>query len=361
MARALAKRAGVSPSTYRGYVSIANMAGQRLNGSTRIATMAKDDFVRLQNDMLEAGKARATVHHHLTALRHAFELAVGDGWLDANPSDGLAIVPLPKVEPDFNVLEPSQVEAVAAAMAVLPDDEIPLMRNGQPFVSLEAAVRRTRLLWSELVRFAAYTGLRLGELRALKWIDIDQRSSALRVARNAPATAPAGSDPRAPKSGKARSVPLMPQALECLERVSKLGHPTGPNDLVFPSLGGGLFDAGRVRTAFYRGLEDTGLGYLREKDNPITIHDLRHTFGTIAARIFLLPTCRRTLGTPISARRCATHTTCRGRTRHGGWLRLSRLTGGNKAHARQGSASPFDDQLGLRLQVEQFGQCFRTE
>jgi integrase len=287
---------GVSPSTYRGYMSIANMARQRLNGSTRIATMSKDDFVRLQNDMLEEGKARATVHHHLTALRHACELAVGDGWLDANPSDGLAIVPLPKVEPDFNVLEPSQVEAVAAAMAVLPDDEIPLMRNGQPFVSLEAAVRRTRLLWSELVRFAAYTGLRLGELRALKWIDIDQRSSALRVARNAPATAPAGSDPRAPKSGKARSVPLMPQALECLERVSKLGHPTGPNDLVFPSLGGGLFDAGRVRTAFYRGLEDTGLGYLREKDNPITIHDLRHTFGTIAARIFPLADVQAYLG-----------------------------------------------------------------
>jgi site-specific recombinase XerD len=110
--------------------------------------MSNDDFVRLQNDMLEGRKARATVRHHLTALRHAFELAVGDGWLDANPSDGLAIVPLPKVEPDFNVLEPSQV---AAAMAVLPDDEIPLMRNGQPFVSLEAAVRRTRLLWSELL------------------------------------------------------------------------------------------------------------------------------------------------------------------------------------------------------------------
>jgi integrase len=287
---------GVSPSTYRSYSSIANAIRNRLGGSTRVAALTKDHIARLQSDMLTDGRARSTVHHHLTALRHALEIAVGDGWINTNPSDGVAVVPLRKTEPDFNVLEPSQVEAVASAIALLPDDEIPCMRNGQPWVSLEASVRCTRLLWSEIVRFAAFTGLRLGELRALKWIDVDHGGSALRVARNAPATEPAGTDARAPKSGKARSVPLMPQALECLERVSKLGHATGPNDLVFPSLSGGLFDAGRVRASFYRGLEDAGLGYLREKDNPMTFHDLRHTFGTIAARIFPLADVQAYLG-----------------------------------------------------------------
>jgi integrase len=305
---------GVSPSTYRSYVSIANGLRERLGRSTRVAALTKDQIARLQSEMLSDGRARSTAHHHLTALRHALEIAVGDGWINRNPSDGVAIVPLRKSEPDFNVLEPSQVEAAASAVALLPDDEIPRMRNGQPWVALEAGVRRTRQLWSEIVRFAAFTGLRMGELRALKWIDVDHRGSALRVARNAPATEPAGTDTRAPKSGRARSVPLMPQALACLERVSKLGHPTGPNDLVFPSLGGGLFDAGRVRAAFYRGLRDAGFGYLREKENPMTFHDLRHTFGTIAARIFPLADVQAYLGTPTSAPPCDTRTTSRART-----------------------------------------------
>jgi Phage integrase family len=38
-----------------------------------------------------------------------------------------------------------------------------------------------------------------------------------------------------------------------------------------------------VRDAFYAALDAAGLGALREKDNPIVFHDLRHSFGTICA------------------------------------------------------------------------------
>ncbi len=91
-------------------------------------------------------------------------------------------------------------------------------------------------------------------------------------------------------------MPLIPQAIEALRRVEKLGHPTGPKDLVFPSLDGGPFDAGRVRTAFYEGLVAAKLAHLREEPNPMTFHDLRHTFGTMAARVFPLADVQAYLG-----------------------------------------------------------------
>jgi len=36
-----------------------------------------------------------------------------------------------------------------------------------------------------------------------------------------------------------------------------------------------MLEPGRVRDAFYRG--ETGLGHLRQKRNPMTFHDLRHS------------------------------------------------------------------------------------
>jgi hypothetical protein len=87
-----------------------------------------------------------------------------------------------------------------------------------------------------------------------------------------------------PKSHRVRSVPLSDQAFVALDALSRRQHFTGPDDLVFGS------DVGRhvldddVRAAFYDALEDAELGHLREKDDPIVFHDLRHTFGTLAIR-----------------------------------------------------------------------------
>jgi integrase len=45
-------------------------------------------------------------------------------------------------------------------------------------------------------------------------------------------------------------------------------------------------DDGDVREAFYRALTAAGLGHLRELDEPIVFHDLRHTFGTLAVQVW---------------------------------------------------------------------------
>jgi integrase len=75
---------------------------------------------------------------------------------------------------------------------------------------------------------------------------------------------------------------LQPRAVQALSRRE---HFTGPDDRVFPSPTGAIIDAGKVRDAFHAALDASGLGQLRTKNEPMTFHDLRHTFGTLDVRV----------------------------------------------------------------------------
>ncbi|QEC49564.1 phage integrase family protein [Baekduia soli] len=108
----------------------------------------------------------------------------------------------------------------------------------------------------------------------------------IHVRRNAPTSGPANIVVKAPKSGPVRSVPLVDQAAATFEAVSRRDRFIGPEDLVFPSPMGVMLDGPKVRGAFYRALAKAGLGHLRDKEEPMTFHDLRHTFGTLAVRAF---------------------------------------------------------------------------
>jgi integrase len=115
---------------------------------------------------------------------------------------------------------------------------------------------------------AAFTGLRRGELLALRWRDVDFASSAIRVRASYAAGAVT-----TPKSGKVRSVPLAPEVAEVLAKLAKRQWFTAEDDLVFPGELGSFLDGSALRRRYVRALENAGLRSLR-------FHDLRHTFGT---------------------------------------------------------------------------------
>jgi integrase len=127
---------------------------------------------------------------------------------------------------------------------------------------------------------AAFTGLRQGELLALRWGHVDFANRIVHIH----ASYVRGQEDT-PKSHRARSIPLSDQALVALDGLSRREHFTGPDDLVFCSPVGGYLLDDDVRDAFYAALDAAGLGHLRANDDPIVYHDLRHTFGTLAVRI----------------------------------------------------------------------------
>jgi hypothetical protein len=115
---------------------------------------------------------------------------------------------------------------------------------------------------------AAFTGLRLGELLALRWRDVDFAGSVVRVRASYAAGALT-----TPKSGKVRAEPLAPDVASALAQLRRRLLWVGDDDLVFAGEAGGHLDGSALRRRYKDAL---GRARLR----PLRFHDLRRTFGT---------------------------------------------------------------------------------
>jgi len=119
-----------------------------------------------------------------------------------------------------------------------------------------------------LVRTAAYAGLRLGELLALRWGDIDFAKSTITVRRAVSAGVESST-----KSGRIRRVPLPEQLVVALDSLSRREAYTSETDLVFCNAFGRALDGSALRRRYKAARDAAGLQELR-------FHDLRHTYGS---------------------------------------------------------------------------------
>ena len=120
---------------------------------------------------------------------------------------------------------------------------------------------------------AAMTGLRQGELLALRWIDLDLQAFKVRVRQ-----AYVRGEFKAPKSRRGfRGVPLADRLIVELERLASSSAFTDDEDLVFghPVTNDPL-DRSKVLKRFQASCRRAGVRVVR-------FHDLRHTFGTRVA------------------------------------------------------------------------------
>ena len=119
---------------------------------------------------------------------------------------------------------------------------------------------------------AAFTGLRMGELLALRWRDVDVLAQTVRVTASF-TVGQLGT----PKSGHGRAVPLVDEVGRSLARLAQRGRWTGPDDLVFVGQAGEHLDGSALRRRYKKARDSAGL-------RPLRFHDLRHTFGSVAIR-----------------------------------------------------------------------------
>jgi integrase len=154
-------------------------------------------------------------------------------------------------DPDIHYLDLGELEALLTAVA---EDD---------FGATEHALYLT----------AAMSGLRQGELVALRWTDIDWQANRIRVRRNY--TRQRFGTPKSRRSS--RSVPMIERVARELERHFQASAFQGDEDLVFPHpYTGHPLDASKLRKRFKEVLG-------RAEVRPIRFHDLRHTFGTHCA------------------------------------------------------------------------------
>jgi integrase len=179
-------------------------------------------------------------------LRQLLGVAMEDHRIPRNPCDG---VKLPKSEHvDRGYLSHAQVKALADAVDHLP----------------------------EVIRFLAYTGLRWGEMAALRVQDFDMLRRRVSISRSVSecGTLVWGT----PKTGERRSVPF-PASLTGELAALMVGK--GREDLVFTGTRRAVLRGGNYRNRYFAAAVER----CQAADDTfpdITPHDLRHTAASLA-------------------------------------------------------------------------------
>lgn len=235
------EREGLRPSTIESYETAIRLYIIPALGTIALRDLPPAAVRRMVDGILATGHAR-TAANARNVLRIALGAAVKDGTLSTNVCDR---VPAPKYEPQKR--------------GAFSEEE---------FALLMSEVAGTRI--KNLVPFAAYTGLRPGELVALCWQDVDLDKGTLSVRKSKT------------KAGL-RTVTLPRPALDALQaqrdmqfadRKAALASGTpwrNPEGYVFATARGGPLDRKNVARDFRKFRRRAGLA-----DN-LPLYSLRHT------------------------------------------------------------------------------------
>ena len=168
---------------------------------------------------------------------------------------------------------------VSRVKAPRPDDRAPAPVSRDHVCAIIAAANGTRL--DVPLVLATTTGLRRGELLALRWSDVDFDRASLRVTQALEHTRSHGVRFKSPKSRSSRR--LVPLAAECVEllRTHKATQDAvrareyADNDLVLPNPDGTPWPPDSFSVEFGKLARAAGCRGFR-------FHDLRHTFATFS-------------------------------------------------------------------------------
>jgi integrase len=248
------KRGGrdYKPSVVRGYRADLRRYIVPALGGHRVSQLRRRDVQELLVDELIAeGKSGSKVLNVLNALRAILRPALRGDELALDPTRGLELPEGAGVRD--RVASPAEA---AELLAALHDED--------------------RALWS----CACYAGLRRGELRALRWSDVDLEANVIAVER--------GWDEHEgeiePKSRKGRrTVPIAePLRLVLLEHKARTGRRR--SELVFGRTGSNPFTPTHIRK---RALKVWGAENAKRREEerpllePIGLHELRHTYVSL--------------------------------------------------------------------------------
>jgi integrase len=193
-----------------------------------------------------------TIRNHVNTMHSVFGLGMRQGWCAGNPVKLADRPVIKRSETRIQFLNLDELEQLVGQ--AYPSD---------PWSKLEPILYLT----------AAMTGLRQGELIALRWRDVDFDARRIRVVQNY-----VRDEFTAPKSEKSsRSVPMASKVAAALSDLRDWSEFVGPDDLVFahPDTGKPL-DRSKLIRRFKQALDCAELP-------KITFHELRHTFGTTMA------------------------------------------------------------------------------
>lgn len=219
--------------------------GEKFGDKLRLEAVTPEMVEGFRDALIAEGLSDRTVNKYLTVLHGLFLWAQRRYKLPANPVANVERRPHAK-RGNINVYSREEVLALVRAAESKQDGTIYLT--------------------------AAFTGLRLGELLALRWRDVDFTNSSVHVRQNF-----TNGRVDTPKSGQERTVPIADEVAQALAALGQRDEFRSDDDLVFCGVKGGHLAGHRLRDRYKAARKKAGLRALR-------FHDLRHTFGSHAIR-----------------------------------------------------------------------------
>lgn len=245
-------------STRRAYMEVIRSNINPYLGDKPISLITTNDVQKMYNELKEKGRKRChpIYGHQLSnssirkvhmVLHQAFKVAVKENKAISNPTNG-ATIPK-KLYTEMHVLNKEQLEIF---MKVIEDDAE----------------------WYDFYYLEMTTGLRRGEICALKWSDFNQVKKELTIKRSVGVTEGSTLIINTPKTEAGERTLLLPQStFEVLQERRKISC----SEWIFPDMDEPHLPMHPVKA--YRHLKTL----LKRADLPlIRFHDLRHTFATHA-------------------------------------------------------------------------------
>lgn len=241
---------------------------------------------------LDAELTPRNVNAHRAVLHAIFAYATKPETyaLTANPVSGTDKRREPPPAP-LDHYEVDEVEALARACESGEHRAKPPNYKGRP-AELGEDERAARAAEdqqdADLFRVKFYSGMRLGEVLALRWRYVHFLPDLSGAVIDVEWAVSAGVE-KEPKGRRGRQVPLPRPGAEALARLGQRAEFNEPEDYVFCNRLGRRLDASAVRRRYKRAAEAAGL-------RPVKLHGLRHAAGSVLARTLPIVTVRDVLG-----------------------------------------------------------------
>lgn len=217
-------------------------------GRIQIGSIKPSHINEWVTELHDSGKKPDLIYICVVVLRAVLKQAVDAGKLRGNPATNITIPK--KDETPRPYLTVAQVKALADATTD----------------------------YTTLIRFLAFTGLRWGEVAALRTSSIDLERRRIEV--SAAITTPKGKRVEgSPKNRKTRSVPF-PAALDT--ELKELIESRMPGDYLFQSYDGKPLDNSNFRARHFKPAVEACVDKDPAFPAGLTIHDLRHTAASLA-------------------------------------------------------------------------------
>lgn len=235
--------------THSYYISVIEKAIKPFFDGLKVTEIKPVHVQRFVNMINDSGVAPSTVKRKLAVLKSILNLAVKRDIIDTSPARAEKLT-MPKIHnKEVKIFSRQEIT------------EIMEKSDCEP------------LQFRLLIHLAIITGMRRGELAALKFSDIDYEKCTVTVSRSAYKMTGKPVKTKTPKNNKDRTIAITPQILHLL-RMLKIMKKAGANDWVFTGKNGTLLNPQRITDLFKRFLKKNGLPVRK-------FHTLRHTSATL--------------------------------------------------------------------------------